>query len=645
MTSGIYKYEPLWQEWYIDELIGKGSYGEVYKIHRDVNGKREEAAAKYISIPKSEDRKSYRQYTDRELETLFEERADKFMIEISSMNKLRNSAHVVRYEAHIKEPKENEVGWDIIIRMELLQSLEDYLDENSFSRKDVVKLGIDICSAIESCQANDIIHRDIKIENIFIDPTGKYKLGDFGVSKVGSGTATGTVTGTEDYMAPEISQEHKYNKTVDIYALGIAMYQLLNNRRKPFIDADSVPGQDAEAQAHLKRIKGEKMPSPKYADEDLSAIVLKACAFNRNERYSSPKDMAGDLKKVLTNLSDEPIMEARGRKGYKDESNPSNGATETDIPVRKDTGTVTDIPGGKSKKDGTITDIHMGEEKKKKSKIPLFVGLGVACLVLIACIVALLPKNIKITSIENIPEEVIQLVVGDTYELKPEILPENSTSKLIFASENELLAVVDENGVITAVESGEVKVKIQGDAVTEYVSLNIANKKVQVEDIIGIASTAELIVGSSTTVTAKVQPENATVQQITYSSSDSNVATIGSDGVITAVSVGQVTITASADGVTKEMSLGVKAKETPKPQTDTNTSNNSNSSKNSSGKNNYTPPKNDYTPPKNDYTPPANNTPAVNNNPPANSNTGSNNQSGGGSSGREIANPDGDRYY
>ena len=50
MASGIYNYVPLWKEWYIEELIGKGSYGEVYKIYRDVNGTREYAAAKYISI-------------------------------------------------------------------------------------------------------------------------------------------------------------------------------------------------------------------------------------------------------------------------------------------------------------------------------------------------------------------------------------------------------------------------------------------------------------------------------------------------------------------------------------------------------------------------------------------------------------------
>ena len=637
MASGIFKYEPLWGEWYIDDLIGKGSYGEVYKIHKEVEGVRIEAAAKYISIPKAEDKKSYRQYTQKELVTLFDERADKFSVEISSMLKLRDSQNVVRYEDHIKKHKDNDIGWDIIIRMELLTSLEDYLDDNNFSSKDVAKLGIDICSAIECCQANDIIHRDIKIENIFVDPLGHYKLGDFGVSKVGSGTATGTVTGTEDYMAPEISQEHKYNKTVDIYALGIAMYQLLNNRRKPFIDADSVPGQDAEAQAHIKRNKGEQMPSPKYANDDLARIVLKACAFDRHDRYSSPSEMANDLRNILGTLTEDAVITARGRRDFypedeETENENPGGETLTDIPEKREKGggTYSDIPGKKDE-GGTIRDVNPPKEpKKKKSKKALFAWIAATCVALVILVLLLMPKTIEIETIEGLPEDVVQMVIGDTLELKPEVIPADATSKITFTSDNENIATVDENGVITAVEVGEAKITIQGDDNLNYVYLNISAKKVPVTDIIGLSATAELTVGSSTTINPKVQPDNATEQQITYSSSNTNVATIGPDGVITAVSAGQTTIRASADGVIKEMLLTDKDKApvttyTPPKTTPKNNSNNNNNN-------------------NNNYTPPANNTPAVNNTPATND-AGTNNQSGGGNSGREIANPDGDRYY
>lgn len=240
---------------------------------------------------------------------------------------------------------------------------------------------------------------------------------------------------------------------------------------------------------------------------------------------------------------------------------------------------------------------------------------------MIVLVFAFIPKSIEIDSIEGLPEEIVQVVIGETYELQPELIPADATSKLTYTSDNENVATVSEEGIITAKDAGEVKITVQGDDNINFVYVNVVPQKIPVTSIVGLSSTAELTVGSSLTVNAKVQPDDATEQKITYSSSNSNIATIGSDGVITAVAAGQTQITASADGITKTMILTVKAKQQPvttKPQT---------------------------TKPKNNYTPPANNPPAVNNTPPQN-NGGTNTNSGGGSSsGREILTPDGDRYY
>ena len=566
MATGIFKYEPLWGEWYVDEPIGKGSYGEVYKIHKDVEGVRVEAAAKYISIPKAEDKKNFRHYTEDELVTLFNERADKFSVEISSMLKLRDCRNVVRYEDHIKKQKDNDIGWDIVIRMELLTSLEDYLDANEFSRKDIVKLGIDICSAIKSCQNIDIIHRDIKIENIFVDGDGNYKLGDFGVSKVGSGTATGTVTGTEDYMAPEITQEHKYNKTVDIYALGIAMYQLLNKRRKPFIDADSVPGQDAEAQAHLRRIKGEQMPPPKYANEELARIVLKACAYDRHERYATPDEMANDLKAVLDTLEDMVVITPRQRGSFYQSENPSGTYSDISSGAKRE-GTYSDISFDKDN-NGTVrdTDIQI-QPKKKKNKGLLIALIAAICIAAAVLIFIFIPKgsdnagteSIKIESIEGLPEDVTNMVIGDTLDLNPQVMPANATGKITFESENSDIATVDENGIVTAVSDGKVNIKIQGDDVVSYVSINITKAKVPVADILGVPTTNTLTVGGGLQINAHVTPDDATEQEITYSSSNNSIATVTADGYVSAIAAGTVTITAYADGVEKQMVLTVKS--------------------------------------------------------------------------------------
>ena len=620
--NGIYKYEPLWNEWYVEELIGKGSYGEVYKIYRDVGGKREYAAAKYISIPKADDRKNYRRYSQKELTTIFEDRADKFSIEISSMLKLKDSKNVVHYEQHIKEKKKDEIGWDIIIRMELLTSLEDYLDENVFYKKDVVKLGIDICAAIESCQKNNIIHRDIKIENIFLDAFNNYKLGDFGVSREGKGTATGTITGTADYMAPEISKDHKYNSTVDIYALGIAMYQLLNNRRNPFIDADNVPTSDDEANAQLKRLNGEVFPNPKFDSGDLARIVKKACAYDRHERYGTPQEMAEELKKVLQTIDDEIVLEKREKFDF-------------------DGNTVHEKIDGGDNGSGTVRE-KPPIPIKKKSKKPWIIGSIAAVVCALALIIVLnIPKNIPITGIDNLPGETTQMVIGDTLELGTVKKPADATDNLAYESSDEQVATVDENGVITALAKGEITITIKGDDIVKTITVNIEEKRIPVTAITGnMSDTMTLTAGENTQLICSVVPENATEQTITYSSSDGNVATIGQDGVITAVNPGHTTITASAaDGITKQMSLTVNAKAQPKQNTtptvgattkkntNNNTYSNSNTNQNTNSGN------------SNNYTPPQNNPPAVNNNPPANTGNTNTAKEGGNSSDREIANP------
>lgn len=620
--NGIYKYEPLWNEWYVEELIGKGSYGEVYKIYRDVGGKREYAAAKYISIPKADDRKNYRRYSQKELTTIFEDRADKFSIEISSMLKLKDSKNVVHYEQHIKEKKKDEIGWDIIIRMELLTSLEDYLDENVFYKKDVVKLGIDICAAIESCQKNNIIHRDIKIENIFLDAFNNYKLGDFGVSREGKGTATGTITGTADYMAPEISKDHKYNSTVDIYALGIAMYQLLNNRRNPFIDADNVPTSDDEANAQLKRLNGEAFPNPKFDSGELARIVKKACAYDRHERYETPQEMADELKKVLQTIDDEIVLEKREKFDF-------------------DGNTVHEKIDGGDNGSGTVRE-KPPIPIKKKSKKPLLIGSIAAVVCALALIIVLnIPKNIPITGIDNLPEETTQMVIGDTLELGTVKKPADATDNLTYESSDEQVATVDENGVITALAKGEITITIKGDDIVKTITVNIEEKRIPVTAITGnMSDTMTLTAGENTQLICSVVPENATEQTITYSSSDSNVATIGQDGVITAVNPGHTTITASAaDGITKQMSLTVNAKAQPKQNTTQNGNTTTKKNTNNNTYSNSNTNQNTNSGNSSNYTPPQSNPPAVNNNPPANAGNTNTVKEGGNSSDREIANP------
>ena len=548
LPEGIFKYEPLWGEWHIGELIGKGSYGEVYKIYRDVGGNREYAAAKYISIPKSEQDKelaySKGLATDEEsLRSFFETRANTFSKEIDLMMKLRGSANVVRYEAHLKQEKADDVGWD----------------------------SIDICGAIESCQNEKIIHRDVKTENIFIDSDGKYKLGDFGVSREAQGTTMGTLTGTEDYMAPEIMQHKEYNNNVDIYSIGIVMYRLLNNNRIPFLPAEGPINDNDISIALSKRIAGtEEIPNPKFADGELARIIKKACENDRHKRYSSPKQMADELKKVLENTENITVLSPR-KKTIKTPTGGTvadikrkntGGSTVSDLPANDMGGTVTDIPSK-----GTVSDFS-GRKKsgsardapKKKKAFILAATAIVVCLIAVA-VFAFMPKSIPVTDIAGLPEEAISMAIGDERELTYELSPTNTTDEIKFESSDKEIAEVNDDGKITAKAEGTVQITIKCGSVEKIVEVSVAKQKIPVTAIEGVENSAVLDVGAAITLHPIVMPEDATNPQVTYQSSNAGVATVGPDGVITGVSAGTTTISITADGVTKEMTLTVRAKE------------------------------------------------------------------------------------
>lgn len=110
------------------------------------------------------------------------------------------------------------------------------------------------------CDSKNIVHRDIKPENIMVSDLANYKLGDFGIARTMDHTTQATTVGSERYMAPEVIKREEYGKEVDIYSLGLVLYWMLNNRKRPFIDADHLPTHDEIELAQARREKGDPLP-------------------------------------------------------------------------------------------------------------------------------------------------------------------------------------------------------------------------------------------------------------------------------------------------------------------------------------------------------------------------------------------------
>lgn len=307
METEYYKrYEPVFGVWTIRRLIGTGSYGKVFEIQRTdpLSGSVYTGALKIISIPGSDE-----QAADTLNSGMDAASASAYYLscvknlsnEIRMMAALKGHTNIVSYEDHQIYRQPNNIGWDILIRMELLTPISQYFSQlHTVPRQETIQLGIDICRALELCAKYNIIHRDIKPANIFLSAAGDYKLGDFGVARVAD-TASGASTriGTVNYMAPEVFHGRNYTRSVDIYSLGLVLYQLLNNNRLPLLPPMPQPiTPAAREQAQVQRLNGAVLPPPAYADPELARIILKACAPNPADRYADPAQMRRELEKL-----------------------------------------------------------------------------------------------------------------------------------------------------------------------------------------------------------------------------------------------------------------------------------------------------------------------------------------------------------
>ena len=294
--------------WTIGKLLGEGGYGKVYEISKEDFGIHVKSALKVMQIPKSQSevRSALSDGMDADsVTTMYREIVEDLVKEIAILSSVKGHPNIVRYEDHRVEKQAEGIGWNILIRMELLTPLNDYLIKHPADEAETLRLGIELAGAVAYCEKKGLIHRDIKPENTFVDELGHFKLGDFGIARTTEKT-TGTMSnkGTGPYMAPEVYLNRPYGKTVDIYSLGLMMYKLVNRGRLPFYPMDTkVLSYEDRQKALSRRIRGEQIPRPAQASDALAAVLLKACAYEPKDRYQN----AEELIEALRNL------EIRGR--------------------------------------------------------------------------------------------------------------------------------------------------------------------------------------------------------------------------------------------------------------------------------------------------------------------------------------------
>lgn len=292
-----------WPGWRSVRLIGEGSFAKVYEIEKDDGFLKRSAALKVIRIPNDRihapvtmpeaSRRSYLEHSVR-----------KILEEIRLMTQLQSQPNIISYEDY--QVTEEDGGWTILIRMPLLQPFSDWMKAHQPDEADILRLGIQIGSALERCHSLKIIHRDVKPENIFVNAGGDFLLGDFGISRtLEEENGSLTYAGTLNYMAPEIFRRKQYGYSADIYSLALILYELLNDGNPPYV-FQSYYDADEQEKARIRRMRGDTIYPPKHGSGPLQLVILRALQYEPESRYPSTEEFVEALQKCEASESDAP---------------------------------------------------------------------------------------------------------------------------------------------------------------------------------------------------------------------------------------------------------------------------------------------------------------------------------------------------
>jgi serine/threonine protein kinase len=269
-------------------VLGKGAMGVVYE-GRDPNLDRR-VAIKTVKV-----------------ENLSEEAAaeyeHRFRTEARSAARLQHPNIVSVYDSD----RDADVAFLV---MEYIQGddLKHHLDRGvRYSLEQSLKIVRDLLSALDYAHKQGIVHRDIKPANLLIEPGGRVKLTDFGVARIqDSGEATrtqGSMIGTLKYMAPEQVQGQKIDSRADLFSVGVVLYQLLTDKR-PF-DGDNDFSIIHQIIGHVPAAPSSINPRLPTA---LDAVVARALAKDRDERFATARDFAVALQAAIRRAEDQTVV-------------------------------------------------------------------------------------------------------------------------------------------------------------------------------------------------------------------------------------------------------------------------------------------------------------------------------------------------
>ncbi len=191
-------------------------------------------------------------------------------------------------------PMEEGVGYEVYLLGPYRKSMERMMATDTLTHLGVVNMGIDLCAALTASRRSGFLYADLKPGNIFLNADKDYRIGDLGFVPMASLRYT---TLPEKYHSPYTPAEvldtmSVLNDTVDVYALGLVLYQAYNGNQLP------------------ERAEDGSIPAPLYADYEMAEIILKACHTDPAQRWQDPAQMGQALVSYMqrNTVNDDPII-------------------------------------------------------------------------------------------------------------------------------------------------------------------------------------------------------------------------------------------------------------------------------------------------------------------------------------------------
>jgi serine/threonine-protein kinase len=243
------------------------------------------------------------------------------------------------------------------------QTLKDIIRTQApLSQDKAIHIVRQIAEALVHAHANNIIHRDIKPQNILIAPDGRAKVTDFGIARAASSatvTHTGDIVGSVHYLSPEQAKGSQTTEQSDIYSLGIILYELIAGRL-PY-DGDTA------ITIALKHIQEEvELPGKLVAgvSPELETVIMKALAKSLQDRYKSAAEFLEDLDRI--EAGETIVWEKRQARDHEDtmQTQVHRGLKDKVIP-------------NEAKNDALL------RTKKRRKKIPMLVMIAIAALIVV----------------------------------------------------------------------------------------------------------------------------------------------------------------------------------------------------------------------------------------------------------------------